>query len=673
MNLFFQNAHLWPLAALIGVPILVHLFARARPPVYHFSSVEFIRRVVRQTLRIKRPQDILLLVVRTLLALILLGLFLRPLLTASDAGPAAFQQRHVVVVVDATASMACSDGAQTRFAMACASASELLAGLTARDTANIIWLKAVPEAVFPERSGNMAYLRDALRRATVSAEAGDVGAAMRLAGAMLAAAEGYREICIVSDFQASAWRPEDGVVPAGVALVQVRIGSGDPENVAITGITLDPPEPLRGEETFIHGEICNYSAQPLHRPVHLRVGAYRETRSVMIPAYGKAMASFSHRFNETGEQTIEVALDADSFTVDDRRWAVCGIRENLRVTVTGNDTVSAAICMKALDALGWIRSVRAATVDAAAMEGDALWLAGWQGEGAAQLSSWVGQGRTVICTPADGLALETLGQALGLPMEGTGTVRWQSGGASRRLRVAAPDDALFGVFAGGQGDPARARFEGRPVMTAPGRPERLLDYDDGQPALLRYRFGRGQFYLWNMTLDPKQGTLARQPEWIPLVGELLLQGRSGLNVDSDTARPGYALALASDDAESGGMSLCSADGTALELREDRSGVTFMMVSDPIRQPGLYRWERQGRTLSQMPVNFPEQESDLRAMKAVALTPQSLTVQSGSRVQRLRDGVPIWPHLWWLGLALALVEGALLVTFGGRGSWTKRDN
>ena len=55
MSLLFQHPALLGLLALAGLPVLVHLLSRARPPVYRFSNIEFLRRVLRNTARFRRP------------------------------------------------------------------------------------------------------------------------------------------------------------------------------------------------------------------------------------------------------------------------------------------------------------------------------------------------------------------------------------------------------------------------------------------------------------------------------------------------------------------------------------------------------------------------------------------------------------------------------------------
>lgn len=679
MNLFLQNSFMLPLLALVGIPILVHLFARTRPPVYQFSSVVFIQRIVRKTLRIKRPQDILMLILRTLLALALCLLFLRPMLMLSSRKPGAFEQRHVVVVVDATASMAYADGAQTRFAMACGAASEILSGLSSRDTADIVWLKAQPTAVFSDMSVNFAYLQDALRRATVTMEAGDVSEAIHQAAELLRTQEGRREICVVSDFQVSEWRDGHVTVPNGLDLVQVRIGEADPDNAALSAIRTVPVQPLLGEEALLLCDVYNFSPQPIRRTVYVNVEASRETQALLIPAFGKATAAFRHRFVHAGETPVEATLDGDSFSGDDHYWTLCSVRDGLLAGVVSNDAPTVALWNRALSSLGWIRSSPVALGDGA-MSADAipdvLMIAGWDGRGSEAIRAALAAGRTVVCMPQSGLDVAAFAGLVGATTAGTnGVFQWSSGGAPKRIRIMTSEDPLFAVFSQGGGDPARALFQGRLMFTPPGKPEWLLSYEDGVPALLRYRGDAGQLYLWNMALSPSDSTLARQPELVPLLGELILRSRDSREGYLDTGHvPGHTLSLdLAVDGTAADIVLKAANNTVIPVHESRGDRQFQMVSEPIAQPGLYRWEGHGRQLASAPVNFPASESDLRAMTDPKLTPDALAVSTGTRVQRLRDGLPLWPYLCGIVIVLALLEGLLLLMFERKGPWKIQHN
>ncbi|MBU4461115.1 MAG: BatA and WFA domain-containing protein, partial [Verrucomicrobia bacterium] len=262
MSITFANPALWPFLVLATVPLLVHLFARTRPPAYRFSSVEFILRAVRETLRIKRPQNWLLLLLRTALYLAVLLLFLQPLFFSSRGLPGAFERKNVVVIVDATASMGCTEGGQTRFAAACANASDILGGLTARDQANIVWLRSRSRAEFPALGINVSALQVALRRAAVTSETGNPLDAWQMALELLKDAEGRREIHVVSDFQAPQWDRVRLGAPAGVEVVHLRIGDDVVANGALADIHLEPARPLAGEEVSICCEVDNFSPKP---------------------------------------------------------------------------------------------------------------------------------------------------------------------------------------------------------------------------------------------------------------------------------------------------------------------------------------------------------------------------------------------------------------------------
>ena len=82
--LLTNTAWIW-LLSLAAVPLAVHLFARSNPPKYSFSSTVFLQRIMKKTARLRKPQDWLLLLLRTLAALALLFVFLQPLLTGEGA------------------------------------------------------------------------------------------------------------------------------------------------------------------------------------------------------------------------------------------------------------------------------------------------------------------------------------------------------------------------------------------------------------------------------------------------------------------------------------------------------------------------------------------------------------------------------------------------------------
>jgi len=664
MSILFSNAVIWPVAALVAVPLLLHLFARTKPPVYSFSSVEFILRIIRSTLRMKRPQDWLLLALRTLLFTSLVLVFLRPLFFSQRRLAGMFQAKNVVVIVDATASMSYVDGAQTRFAAACAEASEIMAGLSNRDTANVVWLSSAPRAVFPEMGANIAYLRDSLRRASVTSEAGNIQEAFDLAVRLLSEAEGKRELCIISDFQKTAWEDVSLTPIEGLDIVKVPVGTATAANAALTDIQFRPARPLLGEEVTIFCDVHNYSAQPCGRTLFLEAGESRRSQQVVVPPWSKATGVFRHTFKSPGTFTISAALDEDVFPGDDRRWTCVPVLEFMRTGILASDTQTAGAWRRALDALGWARTE---TISRADLDGDLpydiLMLAGWDGASRQNLREKLLQGATIVCSPAGGVS----------PGDATLSRRQADVGALLRheqssephsVKIVRPDDRIFQLFADGDfGDPSRGLFRERLHLArnALSGADVLMAFDDGVPALARLE-QNGSLYFWNLALDPEFSNWASHVEFLPFLAELLLGSRPSANghVVYTEHLPGEPVAwnvgrtvLTSD------MQLRDRIGQALPIR--RGGGSLRFASSIPPPLGSYEWLYRGQYIGCSVVNFPTIESDLRPMdREQVKTAGSVVAAGGSKVRHLRDGVKLWPYFLALALCLGLLEGLALI-------------
>lgn len=642
MTLSLVNLILAPLAALVLVPLLVHLFARSRPPRYAFSSLEFLRRVMRQTLRVKRPRDWIVWLLRTLLAIALIALFLRPI-SRSTGSASPFERRNVVVVIDRSASMAALAGGRSRFAAACAEASELLADLGRRDAANVVWMDSSPNAVFPELGPNVPGLLGHVRNASVSFESADIEQALQMAVALLRNAEGTREIDVVSDFQATAWRNLRLPDLEGASLVAVS-AAGDPtSNIALTDLALTPAEPLPGESVLLSCSVWNYGDSPARPSLFLSAGETRQSRDLFLPPWSRTTAQFDLTFPAAGETAITVDCSEDDFAADNARHAVAHVRPNLRAGVVGPLTPTAKVWERALKALGLFQIENHATL--ATVEGvfDALLLTDWNGEPLDRLRQFAQQGTVVVCSPS---ALGRLPSSTPL-----------------HLVLSAPDDPLFALFSqGAYGDPAGGYFNAAMAMPSlPTDATTLLSYDPRSPALVR--LGKDSLYLWNLDLDSANTDWPQQAAFLPLFGEMLLgpRGRASENRDGQPGIP---------------VPLDVPPGTRIEVHSiagmDLPPSLLSLPPDaPLRllpvAPGIVEWrspetERQGKVA----INLFSGESDLRPLPdAEVRTTISSTLVSGRRARDLREGVEWWPWLLALTLLWMLLEGFALWHWEGR--------
>ncbi|OGV47209.1 MAG: hypothetical protein A2X46_03865 [Lentisphaerae bacterium GWF2_57_35] len=660
--MLWQHFALWPWLALIAAPLLIHLFALTRPPAYRFSSLEFIRRIVRRTRRIERPQDWLIWLLRTLAIAAAVLMFLRPLLFVRGGGDV-HTARHVVLVVDASASMSSVENAQSRFSSACSEAAEILGGLGAGDTANVVWMKAKPEAVFPSSGINFSYLRDSLRRARVTSEAADVASALKLGVDLLSGLPGRKEICILSDFQKTNWEGVDFKLPPEYKLFTVRVGASDGDNRALARLTAQPVEPLAGETLTLYAEVRNFSPSPRKATVYLNFDERHEQQEVSLEAWGQAAAVFTLRAGQAGSFPVTVRLSEDAFAGDNVRQLLLRVRDRLPIKILASEPETAGYWRRALETLPWAQVTMLASNQWPAEEADdILLLSGWDGAGAETVAKRLQAGRMTIWQPAPETPQERLA-ALGIAGPGlatNGVLSWETAREPYRLTVASPDDPCFALFGHGEyGDPAGGSFLGRlrlPRLDQPSS-DLLLAYRDQVPALIRFRFP-GVLYLWNLPLQSAAGDWAARPEFLPLLAELLLSGRTfaSSGAGSGTLYPGQMASLPAEQAPlNTAFTLEDEQGGKLLVEARESNAKVYLAAGPVKETGLYRWKAGDETLGWSVVNFPIVESDLRGGAASSPTTGSPAMSSGREVRQAQTGLNLWPGLVALAGLFLLME------------------
>ncbi|MEX2580236.1 MAG: BatA and WFA domain-containing protein [Verrucomicrobiales bacterium] len=658
MSLNFLNPHLFWLSALVLVPILLHLFARTKPPVYRFSSVEFLKRIVKKTTRLKKPQDLLLLILRTLAVAALIAAFLQPLLFTQEKLSGLFQKKNLVLVVDASASMAYVEGAQTRFAKACAEAGELLTGLSAGDRANIVWLKAEPEAVFPdELASNLGYLRDRLRRAEVTYERGSIEKAFSLANELLAGTEGKREVCVVSDFQKSSWEEFEPTLPDDTDLIHVKIGRENAGNLAVTRLSTRPDRPIVGEELVVDAEVANFSDTDAETTIFSEAGENRRSRNLSVPAGQTATAIFRHNLTKAGPVRAKASLAEDGFPGDDQRSAAVQVRPYLRLAVVeGDDAQTAKLWTRAAQSLGWAVPERLDAVDLAegkADEFDVVLLSGLgSGDGATFPES-----TKVILLPSIGDFGRTPGSAPpGMAESATDeplSVRKEKAQDGLFTLSATGNDAgVLDLFRGdeaaaldGPAGTDRLLFD-KPVGGGP-----LLVYGDEAPAVVRSRTNR---FLWMIPLDETTGNFAGRAGFVPFFAELLLADRSagGGGAGDIDYEPGETVFWQAGETvvDRDDLEVFSANGEPIEFSEADGG---RFSPGSVASPQVLEWRSNGKPLGLSVVNFPASESNLETLSLVeAENFASVVVSGGGEVRNLRDGLKLWP--WLLGGAVVFL-------------------
>ena len=196
--------------------MLLHLTQREKKQIVHFPSLMFVRRIPYQSVRRRKIQNWLLLLVRlAALALIVAGVRAAVAPRRRRAGRAGQGAREVVVLLDTSYSMGYGD----RWERARAAAHDAIDGLSRLATAaRSCCFSSGAEIAAARRRRAIAALDGGRRAAKPGAGATRYAPALKVAGSILAESPlPRREVILISDFQRAGWRGEEGIAAAAGA------------------------------------------------------------------------------------------------------------------------------------------------------------------------------------------------------------------------------------------------------------------------------------------------------------------------------------------------------------------------------------------------------------------------------------------------------------------------
>ena len=224
--------------AALAIPVLIHLIQREKKQILRFPSLMFVQRVPYKSTQRRRIHNWLLLMVRLAALVLIILAFARPFFTRQDAPIPGTGAREVVVLLDQSYSIGYGD----HWERARAAANDAFNGLGPADRGSIVLFSSGAEIALRSVAGSdRAQLAAAVAAAQPSAGATRYAPALKVAGSILAESPlPRREVVLISDFQRSGWRGEEGArLPGGATVTPVPItGGAEAPNVAVTAVSL---------------------------------------------------------------------------------------------------------------------------------------------------------------------------------------------------------------------------------------------------------------------------------------------------------------------------------------------------------------------------------------------------------------------------------------------------
>ncbi|MBO0721131.1 MAG: BatA and WFA domain-containing protein, partial [Blastocatellia bacterium] len=320
----------------IAAPIIVHLVRRTRAQRVEFPSLMFVRRVPQRTIRRRRIQNLLLLLLRCLAFLLLVLAFVRPYFGSGQAE--ATGRRANVILLDSSFSMRYGD----RFEQAKDRARAVLDRLGAGERTALVTFGLNYE-VQNGFTADANQLKAALANLQPGYAGTDYIQALRAAEGMFKdAGAAAKNIILISDFQASGRRTADTAYRLSKEIKLTTIDLGQPEspNLAISDVHVQPLiyQPKYSEK--LTARISNYSeAAKDGVRVEFQLNDHAvEKREIKIPAHDATTVEFTgFNLNEGGNRAT-IQVEGDNFPFDNRHFAVLRRAEQLKALIIESAT-----------------------------------------------------------------------------------------------------------------------------------------------------------------------------------------------------------------------------------------------------------------------------------------------------------------------------------------------
>jgi hypothetical protein len=559
-------------------------------------------------------------------------------------------------------------GFGTRWTAATDAARTVVTGLGPSDRASIVAFGSGTDILLKNTSERSA-LNSAITAAKPGSSATRYAPALKVAGSLLAESTlPRREVVLISDFQRSGWRGQEGsALPPGATLTTVPVqGTSDRPNLSVTAVSLSRSRFANQERITVTAGITNRSERPVTaQTVTLEAGGIPvATRPFDVEAGGSTSVSFDPVTISGKNYKGTVRLGEDALAADNAFNFVVSPAEPVHVVLVDRGGASALYLTQAL-AIGDAPKFDSVTRQPESLTDDDL-----------RRTSLVVLNDVPVGAPLARRLLKYVEGGGGLFVAAGPRATWPRevdvlpaslGNPVDRTREAARVGGIeFGhpVFeafrAPRSGDFSAVRVYGYRNVGPVAGAQVLARFDAGAPAVMERRLGAGRVLLWASTLDQGWTDLPLRAVFLPfvhraathLVAYVPSQPWSTVGQILDTSLS------AAHKGQSVPSIVLTPSGKRVPVNGDGAEVI------ELAEQGFYELRGDSNDLAVVASNVDPAEADLTAMD-----PQDLVAASTGEARS--DGVqaaaaPPTPEsqektqrLWWyllcLGVALLAVE------------------
>jgi len=658
-----------------SIPIIIHLAQRRKFKIVQWGAMEFLLRSEAKTTRKRKIQNLILLILRTLMILLIVLAASRPLLKgAAFAGMVGRERTHAVIILDDSFSMGATSGDVTAFERAKKAVMEVLALLKAGDAVTFIRASDPPRVVenpnyFPQ------LVKQSIQDTPLSTRATNYVGALALANQVL------------------------DLVP----LYIVKVPPASDQNAAVTAVEFPRGLVDTLGVTRLVASVKNWSTSDLHHVTAELVvdGRTIDRRTLALKGKSEEFIEFRHRFERPGLHHGFVKISKDVLELDNAFYFHTRVRDQLKVLcVDGWDEEEGAsrFFQTALNPTGKtymmvkaIRSDHFSSYLDQLPEYQVVVLANVPRLGAREadrLQNYVRQGGAVFIALGD--AVDRLSYNGLLHQRGEGFLPGQLGTVkgdprTRTIRTAPTvikhDHPMMKIFSEAElADLKSVTVHAYTALELDNHPDVsvMASLKDGGVLMAEKRVGKGRVIVWTSSLDDAWNDLPtiQHLMYVPLMNQTVSYLAAGPAEPLVVGQPIIKKLSFREYPFQGQLPviiLPNDEHKTAAMTSEEGG--YLVRYDKTDLPGSYVLTRQGGdaagALERFSVNVDTSESNLDTLdetRLQALFPGA-TFRFLANEERIRDllvqeriGVELWKPLLKLLLIIGLVEFILAHVF-----------
>ena len=549
----------------VSLPIAIHILSKPRLRRIKWAATKFLLASMQKNRRRVQVEDLILLILRALLVALLVLTFARPAFLTDQGPQLGGLAAPAVIILDNSASMGQSDGTTTRFDQAKTMADDLLNHLAPGSTSAFYVCSDHVKAIIPKPTEDFATLRRSISQAPLTDGSSDLFPGIKMAVDMLKSQSGtHREIFILTDSQQEAWK-ELGKIRdlqdenKDISMHFMIVGDHGEDNLAVSGIQLSGTvaavnQPLRCTIT-----VNNWSHQAVtNLPVKLSADDNPPEDEGTIPEIDAGAAkniTLVARFRDPGFHSLTASIPGDRLPSDDQRTTGLLVLNQIGTLVVEGTT---SPDFAARDGFFLSHALVPVTADQKAQyyvkvtvggpsELDNLTpnqyelvfmsnIAQVTPHAAENLKAYVNQGGALVIFPGAATDVNdynndpTFGPLLPAKLAAAmeppnkGALGWQTKNYEHPLVALwnRPDAGNLGGIRVLKYFPLTPKPTPTPAPGAPpspnaNGPQVVVNYTDGEPAVVEQSVGKGKVILFSSSATTAWTTLPIQPAFVPLL------------------------------------------------------------------------------------------------------------------------------------------------------------